>query len=310
MLRFVSGRDPLRDIPQHSPSPRRKAKYSSTWIPEDLHALTEETREHLYQKLNRLNERRPSKEIPSLPGKKRAVSVDDEVLDKKAVSPRPGLKRRPFSVAVGMADVFKESEELKERKPADELSKQQSGSDESISAQESSAIDSEHSEVETRSRKVSSQFGARNNLGRASPVRTKYVVISSFIAEESGEVSLEEGEEVEVLQKEPSGWWYIKNDFCEGWAPSAFLEPAADSWSTSPEATDQLDQPDNQEESCQIREKLDSCPREPDNMEQEKRFVQQEKLKVVINSFTKRNYSAYHSATKWQKSATKSQITI
>ena len=190
------------------------------------------------------------------------------------------MKRRPFTVPAGLADLFIESEELKERKPADELGKQQSGSDESISAQESSAIDSEHSEVTTHSRIVSSQLGARNSLGRASPLRKKYVVISLFIAEESGEVSLEEGEEVEVLQKEPSGWWYIKNDFCEGWAPSTFLKPATHSKSTSPETPDQLDQPDNQEESYQIRGKLDSCPRQPDDMEQEKRLVQQEKLKV------------------------------
>ena len=50
-------------------------------MPEDLSMLSEEARAHLYQKLNRLSERRPSKEIPSLPGGKiRAVSVDDDVL--------------------------------------------------------------------------------------------------------------------------------------------------------------------------------------------------------------------------------------
>lgn len=217
-----------------------------------------------------------------IPGKTRAASVDDEVLNKKTASPRPGLKRRPFSVAVGLADLFKESKELKERKPADELSKQQSGSDESISAQgESSTIDSGYSEVEeTRSRKTSSQFDRSSTLGRATPSRTKHVVISSFFAEESGEVSLEEGEEVEVLQKESSGWWYVKNDFCEGWAPSAFLAPAAGSRSTS--APDQPQIFDNQDESCQIKEKLDSCPRQPADQEEEKRFVPQEKFKVGI----------------------------
>jgi len=281
---FFLGRDPLRNIPQQSPLLKRKPKYSSTWIPEDLHVLSEEARDHLYLKLNRLNERRPSKEIPMIPGKTRATSVDDDVLDKKVAPRRPGLRKRPFSVnvAVGVADLLEQSEELNEKKPDNELSKQQSGSDESLSAQtESSAIDSEYSEVEeTRSRKISTQSGARNSPARTTRSRTKHVVISSFFAEESGEVSLEEGEEVDVLQKESSGWWYIKNDFCEGWAPSAFLAPAGGSRSPSPETSDQHQVSDNQEESCQIKENLDTCPKQEGD--EERKFVPPRKEKVAI----------------------------
>ena len=266
MKLFSLGRDPLRDIPQQSPLVKRKPKYSSTWIPEDLHVLSEEARDHLYHKLNRLNERRPSKEIPTIPNKLRATSVTDDDLDKRAAPQRPGLRRRPFSVAVGIADLGKQTEKmLNEKTPEQELSQQQSESDEeeSLSAQtESSAIDSEYSEVEeTRSRKISTQSSARNSLARMTPNRAKHVVISSFFAEESGEVSLEEGEEVEVLQKESSGWWYVKTDFCEGWAPSAFLAPAR-SRSPSPETPNEPQVSDSQEESCQIKEILDTCPKE------------------------------------------------
>lgn len=293
------GRDPLRKVPDQSPVSKRKIKYNSTWIPEDLEVLSEEARDHLYQKLNRLHERRPSKDIPSLPGKFRAASVDDEVVVKAKGSPRPGLIRRPFSVAVGMADLFKESDHLKENRPPtkrsisnltplythNELSSQHSGSDDSISAQgDSSAIDSEYSEVEEpRSRKASSQFGARNNQGRASPNRTKYVVTSSFFAEETGEVSLEEGEEVEVLQKESSGWWYVKNEFCEGWAPQAFLALAGGSRSSSPKTPESPIPPqslDSQAQSCPLEPKLDSCPEKPDGEEEEKRFFPQVQEKV------------------------------
>ena len=266
MKLFSLGRDPLRDIPQQSPLVKRKPKYSSTWIPEDLHVLSEEARDHLYHKLNRLNERRPSKEIPTIPNKLRATSVTDDDLDKRAAPQRPGLRRRPFSVAVGIADLGKQTEKmLNEKRPEQELSHQQSESDgeESLSAQtESSAIDSEYSEVEeTRSRKISTQSSARNSLARMTPNRAKHVVISSFFAEESGEVSLEEGEEVEVLQKQSSGWWYVKNDFCEGWAPSSFLAPAR-SRSPSPETPNEPQVSDSQEESCQIKEILDTCPKE------------------------------------------------
>ena len=88
---FSLGRDPLRDIPQQSPLVKRKAKYSSAWIPEDLHVLSEEARDHLYLKLNRLNERRPSKDIPTLPDKPRTTSVTDDVLDKKVAPQSTGL---------------------------------------------------------------------------------------------------------------------------------------------------------------------------------------------------------------------------
>lgn len=285
---FSLGRDPLRDIPQQSPLVKRKAKYSSTWIPEDLHVLSEEARDHLYQKLNRLNERRPSKEIPTIPGKLRATSVTDDDLDKKVAPQRPGLRRRPFSVAVGIADLGKLTENvLNEKKPEQELSQQQSESDgeDSPSAQtESSAIDSEYSEVEeTRSRKISTQSSAKNSLARTTPNRTKHVAISSFFAEESGEVSLEEGEEVEVLQKESSGWWYVKSDFCEGWAPSAFLASAG-SRSPSPETPDEQQVSDSQEESCQIKETLDTCPKEEGAKERKFVLPKTEKVAIILIS--------------------------
>ena len=263
---------------------KRKPKYSSTWIPEDLHVLSEEAKDHLYHKLNRLNERRPSKDIPTIPHKPRATSVTDDELDKKVAPQRPGLRRRPFSVAVGIADLGKQTEMmLNEKRPEQEFSQQQSESDgdESLSAQtESSAMDSEYSEVEeTRSRKMSTQSSARNSLARTTPNRAKHVVISSFFAEGSGEVSLEEGEEVEVLQKESSGWWYVKNDFCEGWAPNAFLAPAR-SRSPSPETPDEQQVSDSQEESCQIKEKLETCPKE--EVENERKFFSPRTEKVAI----------------------------
>ena len=43
------------------------------------------------------------------------------------------------------------------------------------------------------------------------------------VYEDSG-ISLEENEEYEVLEKADSGWWFVKKDGVEGWAPSSFLE--------------------------------------------------------------------------------------
>ena len=71
-----------------------------------------------------------------------------------------------------------------------------------------------------------------------SPKRTKYLAISSYVAEESGEVSLQSGEEVEVFEKRSSGWWYVKKEMEEGWAPRTFLEPVQVLRSKSAETLD------------------------------------------------------------------------
>ena len=279
------GRDPLRDIPRNSPVPNRK---NPTWVPEDLHLLSDEAREQIY---NKLNQRRPSKEIPQIPGHKRTSSTDEEVMQlRKAVSPRPGLRRRPFSVAVGVADLFKQNtESVKEVSKTEnsqstvvppsasfESDNQESISDGNItprSSGEDEVIESDKEEL--RVRKISTQNGRR------SPNRPKYVAISSVRAVEHGEISLEDGEEVEVLQKEPTGWWYVKNEFGEGWAPSAFLEPVQLPRSTSPDLPSHPQMVDSQDQLSQTGETLDGFPEGSDEREDEKRSYAQEKQKVM-----------------------------
>lgn len=280
---ILSGRDPLRPTPTQSPVANRKTSQykNSSWIPEDLHLLSDEAKERIYKSLN---ERRPSKEIPPLPGKKRVASTDEEILQ-KAASPRPGLRRRPFSVAIGIADMLTKVPEAERSQSttvppssSPRLNKQQSlSSDENISprSEDSGIADFVDSEkAEPRVRKISQN-------GRRSPNRTKYVAISSFVAEESGEVSLEDGEEVEVLQKEASGWWYVKNEFGEGWAPSAFLRPAQLSRSASPETPSQPHNSDNPDHSSQKEEELEALLEEPGEKEVERRAYVQEKQKVL-----------------------------
>ena len=63
--------------------------------------------------------------------------------------------------------------------------------------------------------------------------KVKCIAISSLTAEEHGEVSLEVGEDVEVLRRGPRGWCYVKTDDCEGWAPLSFLKLVAPSRSVA-----------------------------------------------------------------------------
>ena len=202
--------------------------------------------------------------------------MDDGNLSRVATSQRPGLSRRSISAGAGLADFARQPEELRIRKL---------GRDDRRSANDEILVtDSEYSKlVETHSGETSSEILVTHCHGTASPNRNKHVVISSFFAEESGEVSLEKGEEVDVLQKESSGWWYVKNDFCEGWAPSAFLAPArvpARSRTPSPETPDQQQVSVSQEKSCQIKENLKTCPEEQ-GVDQ-KKYSPQGKEKVHI----------------------------
>lgn len=229
---------------------RKKSGYNDpSWMPEDMHLLSRESRDNL---LKQLNERRPSK---PLPGTERPAST-------ATGSPRPGLRHRPFSVAVGVADILKETVENKPEKTRSrstvtapdyhslEIDKQQSNGNENSPGDENSGEveQTEYKQEESRTRKMSTQDGRR------SPKRIKYVAVSSFAAEEDGEVSLEGGEEVDVLQKEASGWWYVKNELGEGWAPSAYLKLVQLSRSTSPVNLEQSQDVESQEQSIQIDE--------------------------------------------------------
>ena len=285
---FLTGRDPLRNIPEKGPIAKQKPRHTnrSNGLAEDLPVFSEEARDHLYRKMNRQNKLYSGDDILMITSKSRATSLDYEIWDKNAESVRPDLKMRSFSAGGVFDHLLSEREQLKKRKPDDKSSKRSSKADKSLSKQSgSSAIDSEYSELEeTRlslEEKCLPQFGARNSYGRDSPGRKKHVVLRSFFAEESGEVSLEEGEEVDVLQKESSGWWYVKNDFCEGWAPGTFLAPGR-SRSISPEILDQQQIWENQDEHRQISKSLDSWPKQKRG--DLKRLVPQGKEKVIFSS--------------------------
>lgn len=52
----------------------------------------------------------------------------------------------------------------------------------------------------------------------------KYKALFDFETEENGEMALVKDELVEVSQKDDNGWWLVKKNGNEGWAPSNYLE--------------------------------------------------------------------------------------
>ncbi|XP_063290703.1 SH3 and PX domain-containing protein 2A isoform X3 [Pelobates fuscus] len=58
-----------------------------------------------------------------------------------------------------------------------------------------------------------------------------YIARSSYQKVLDSEISFPTGAKVQVLEKQDSGWWYIKYKHLEGWAPSHFLEEVDDTQS-------------------------------------------------------------------------------
>ncbi|XP_066573104.1 SH3 and PX domain-containing protein 2B isoform X2 [Amia ocellicauda] len=54
----------------------------------------------------------------------------------------------------------------------------------------------------------------------------KYTVIYPYAARDKDEISLERGGTVEVIQKNLEGWWKIRYQGQEGWAPASYLKKA------------------------------------------------------------------------------------
>uniref|UniRef100_A0A8D2D1P1 SH3 and PX domain-containing protein 2A n=1 Tax=Sciurus vulgaris TaxID=55149 RepID=A0A8D2D1P1_SCIVU len=54
---------------------------------------------------------------------------------------------------------------------------------------------------------------------------TSYVTCSTYQKVQDSEISFPAGVEVQVLEKQESGWWYVRFGELEGWAPSHYLVP-------------------------------------------------------------------------------------
>ncbi|XP_032080667.1 SH3 and PX domain-containing protein 2A isoform X2 [Thamnophis elegans] len=65
------------------------------------------------------------------------------------------------------------------------------------------------------------QLAKTENEGN--PSKCLYITTDSYQKVQDSEISFPAGIEVEVLEKQSSGWWYLKYGEIEGWAPSHYL---------------------------------------------------------------------------------------
>ncbi|XP_042573376.1 SH3 and PX domain-containing protein 2A isoform X6 [Cyprinus carpio] len=78
---------------------------------------------------------------------------------------------------------------------------------------------------------LDSQSGTRDDLDLGtsrSGEEEKYVTVQPYNSQGKDEIGFEKGVTVEVIQKNLEGWWYIRYQGKEGWAPASYLKKLKD----------------------------------------------------------------------------------
>ncbi|XP_020662568.3 SH3 and PX domain-containing protein 2B isoform X2 [Pogona vitticeps] len=68
------------------------------------------------------------------------------------------------------------------------------------------------------------QDGAQDEFSMQPEEEEKYMVIYPYTSRDQDEINLEKGAVVEVIQKNLEGWWKIRYQGQEGWAPASYLK--------------------------------------------------------------------------------------
>nr|XP_014343797.1 PREDICTED: SH3 and PX domain-containing protein 2A isoform X2 [Latimeria chalumnae] len=65
-------------------------------------------------------------------------------------------------------------------------------------------------------------------VNRQQSQEEKYVTVQPYSSQGKDEIGFEKGVTVEVIQKNLEGWWYIRHQGKEGWAPASYLKKVKD----------------------------------------------------------------------------------
>ncbi|XP_068508711.1 SH3 and PX domain-containing protein 2A isoform X3 [Syngnathus scovelli] len=65
-------------------------------------------------------------------------------------------------------------------------------------------------------------------ISRQQSREEKYITVQPYTSQGKDEIAFEKGEVVEVIQKNLEGWWFIRYQDKEGWAPASYLKKMED----------------------------------------------------------------------------------
>ncbi|XP_048842955.1 SH3 and PX domain-containing protein 2A isoform X2 [Brienomyrus brachyistius] len=90
---------------------------------------------------------------------------------------------------------------------------------------ETASVISSEDSASSRSTSDLSSIYSKGSRGDSDFETSFYRTTDSYEKVQDSEISFPAGVEVEVLEKQESGWWYIRCGDAEGWAPTYYLEP-------------------------------------------------------------------------------------
>ncbi|XP_014059450.1 SH3 and PX domain-containing protein 2A isoform X2 [Salmo salar] len=139
---------------------------------------------------------------------------------KSSIKPKPLVRPKPQLAKASSAEKMDIGSLRRQLRPTGQLKKDSRGED----FETASVISSEDS-VSSHSTSDISSIYSKGSRGDSDEGCSLYRTTDAYEKVQDSEMSFPPGVEVEVLEKQESGWWYIRLGDTEGWAPTYYLEP-------------------------------------------------------------------------------------
>ncbi|XP_055781614.1 SH3 and PX domain-containing protein 2A-like isoform X2 [Salvelinus fontinalis] len=139
---------------------------------------------------------------------------------KSSTKPKPLVRPKPQLAKASSAEKMDIGSLRRQLRPTGQLKKGSRGED----FETASVISSEDS-VSSHSTSDISSIYSKGSRGDSDEGCSLYRTTEAYEKVQDSEMSFPPGVEVEVLEKQESGWWYVRLGDTEGWAPTYYLEP-------------------------------------------------------------------------------------
>lgn len=149
---------------------------------------------------------------------KMSASTKASVKLKPVVRPKPQLAKSPSAEKMDISTLRRQLRPTGQLKNGNKTSK---GED----SETASVVSSEDSFSSQSTSDLSSNYSKGSRGDSDLEGCSLYRTTDPYEKVQESELSFPAGVEVEVLEKQESGWWYIRWGNVEGWAPTYYLEP-------------------------------------------------------------------------------------
>nr|XP_015800369.2 SH3 and PX domain-containing protein 2A isoform X1 [Nothobranchius furzeri] len=143
---------------------------------------------------------------------------------KASFKPRPVVRPKPQLAKASSAEKMDISTLRRQLRPTGQLKNGTKNKGED--SETASVISSEDSFSSQSTSDLSSIYSKGSRGDSDVEGCTLYRTTDPYEKAQDSELSFPAGAEVEVLEKQESGWWYVRWGDVEGWAPTYYLEPA------------------------------------------------------------------------------------